>query len=111
MVNAELALPRGRAAAADDESDSDAPAAAGDAAPLAAYLKDPTPGVTLVFEAIRYDFEGDDKRKQDRVRKFYAAIPDVVELHKVLAAGSARARPNRWSARPDSAWTPPRSIC
>jgi DNA polymerase-3 subunit delta len=82
VVNAELALPRGRAAASDDESDGDAPAAAGDAAPLVAYMKDPTPGVTLIFEAIRYDFEGDDKRKQDRVRKFYAAIPDVVELHK-----------------------------
>ena len=57
-------------------------AGAGDAAPLAAYLKDPTPGVTLIFEAIRHDFEGEDKRKQDRVRKFYAAIPDVVELQK-----------------------------
>jgi DNA polymerase-3 subunit delta len=83
VVNAELALPRGRAAAeTDDEGDLPATAGAGDAAPLAAYLKDPTPGVTLVFEAIRFDFEGEDKRKQDRVRKFYAAIPDVVELQK-----------------------------
>lgn len=80
IVNAELALPRSRAAADDEEGDSPAAAGAGDAAPLAAYLKDPTPGVTLVFEAIRHDFEGEDKRKQDRVRKFYAAIPDVVEL-------------------------------
>ncbi|MEO8596621.1 MAG: DNA polymerase III subunit delta [Candidatus Solibacter sp.] len=81
--NAELALPRGKAAAAE-EDDSDAPASAGsgDAAPLASYVKDPTPGVTIVFEAIRFDFEGDDKRKQERVRKFYAAIPDVVELQK-----------------------------
>jgi DNA polymerase-3 subunit delta len=83
VVNAELALPRGRAAASDDEEgDSAAPAAAGDAAPLTAYLKDPTPGVTLIFEAIRHDFEGEDKRKQDRVRKFYSAIPDMVELQK-----------------------------
>ena len=84
IVNAELALPRGRAAAAadDDEGDSPGGASGGDAAPLAAYLKDPTPGVTLVFEAIRHDFEGEDKRKQDRVRKFYGAIPDVVELQK-----------------------------
>jgi DNA polymerase-3 subunit delta len=82
VVNAELALPRGRAADVDDDGDSPGTAAAGDAAPLAAYLKDPTPGVTLVFEAIRHDFEGEDKRKQDRVRKFYAAIPDVVELQK-----------------------------
>jgi DNA polymerase-3 subunit delta len=82
IVNAELALPRGRVAVDDDEGDSPGAAGAGDAAPLAAYLKDPTPGVTLIFEAIRHDFEGEDKRKQDRVRKFYATIPDVVELQK-----------------------------
>ena len=82
IVNAELALPRGRAAADDEDDSSGGPSGAGDAAPLAAYLKDPTPGVTLVFEAIRHDFEGEDKRKQDRVRKFYAAISDVVELQK-----------------------------
>ena len=82
VVNAELALPRGKVAAEDDEGDSAGSAGAGDAAPLAAYLKDPTPGVTIVFEAIRHDFEGEDKRKQDRVRKFYAAIRDVVELQK-----------------------------
>ncbi|MEI9975350.1 MAG: hypothetical protein WDO73_26775 [Ignavibacteriota bacterium] len=33
---------------------------AGDAALLAGYLKDPTPGVAVVFEANRFDFEGDD---------------------------------------------------
>jgi len=82
IVNAELALPRVRAAADDEDDSSEGPSGAGDAAPLAAYLKDPTPGVTLVFEAIRHDFEGEDKRKQDRVRKFYAAISDVVELQK-----------------------------
>jgi DNA polymerase-3 subunit delta len=53
IVNAEAALPRGRAAEADSESGS---AADGDPAPLAAYLKDPTPGVALVFEASRFDF-------------------------------------------------------
>ncbi|MEO8373455.1 MAG: DNA polymerase III subunit delta [Candidatus Solibacter sp.] len=82
VVNAELALPRGKAAAEDDEGDGPASAGSGDAAPLAAYMKDPTPGVTIVFEAIRFDFEGEDKRKQERVRKFYAAIGDVVELQK-----------------------------
>src|ERR1039457_2621917 len=76
IVNAELALPRGKVAD-DEEGESGGAAGGGDAAPLAAYLKDPTPGVTLVFEAIRYDFEGEDKRKQDRVRKFYSAITDV----------------------------------
>src|SRR5207247_2859673 len=44
---------------------------------------------TLVFEASRFDFEGDDKRKQDRVRKFYSAIGTVVELHR-YTPGDAR---------------------
>src|SRR5215813_8013416 len=84
VVNAESALPRGKAAAAeeDDGETGAGPTGSGDAAVLADYLRDPTPGVTLVFEAIRFDFEGDDKRKQDRVRKFYSAIPEVVELQK-----------------------------
>jgi DNA polymerase-3 subunit delta len=81
VINAELAMPRARASSEDD-AESESTATAGDATPLANYLKDPTPGVTLVFEAMRFDFEGDDKRKQDRVRKFYSAIPDPVELRK-----------------------------
>ena len=79
VVNAEAALPRGRAAAEDDEGES---AGSGDSGPLNEYLKDPTPGVVIVFEAIRFDFEGDDKRKQERVRKFYAAVRDIVELRR-----------------------------
>ncbi len=79
MVNAEAALPRGRAAAEEEDGES---AGAGDAAPLSAYLKNPTPGVVIVFEASRFDFEGDDKRKLERVRKFYAVIRDVVELRR-----------------------------
>jgi len=85
ILNAESALPRGRSAG--DDADSDSPS--GDAGPLAAYLKDPTPGVSMVFEAARFDFEGDDKRKQERVRKFYTAITDVVELRRF---GSREAR-------------------
>ena len=86
VVNGEAALPRGRAI--EDDSESEA-GGAGDASALAAYMKDPTPATTLIIEAIRFDFEGDDKRKQDRVRKFYAAIPEVVELRR-FAAHEAR---------------------
>ena len=82
VVNAEAALPRGRAAEADGESGA---VADGDPAPLAAYVKDPTPGVALVFEASRFDFEGDDKRKLERVAKFYAAVPEAVELRRLDA--------------------------
>src|SRR5690242_9480543 len=77
IMNAEAVLPRGRS-----EEDSEAESAPGAGSALAEYMRDPTPGVTLVFEAMRYDFEGDDKRKQERVRKFFAAIPEVVELRR-----------------------------
>jgi DNA polymerase-3 subunit delta len=85
VANAEAALPRGRS---DDESES--AGSPSDASSLAAYIRDPTPGVALVFEAARFDFEGDDKRKQDRVRKFYSAVPDVIELRR-FASHEARA--------------------
>jgi DNA polymerase-3 subunit delta len=84
VVNAEAALPRGRAVEENEDAEPGAApssSAAGEA-PLAAYLKSPSPGVTLVFEAIRFDFEGDDKRKQERVRKFFGSIQDVVELRR-----------------------------
>src|SRR5205807_8631760 len=44
--------------------------------------KDPTPGVALVCEASRFDFDGEDKRKLERVRKFYSAIGNPVELRR-----------------------------
>lgn len=78
IMNAEAALPRGRAAAEEEAGGE----SAGDSGPIDAYMKDPTPGVVLVFEAIRFDFEGDDKRRQERVRKFYDAIPEIVELRR-----------------------------
>jgi DNA polymerase III subunit delta len=93
IVNAEGVLPKGRALS-DDEGDG----SAGDSAPLSAYLKDPTPGVALVFEASRFDFEGDDKRKLDRVRKFYGAIPDVIELRR-YASHEARRETEALAAR------------
>jgi DNA polymerase-3 subunit delta len=89
VTNAEAALPRGRLTDSDSDSEGGS-AGSGDTALLAGYLKDPTPGVALIFEAIRFDFEGEDKRKQERVRKFYSAIEAVVELHK-FAVQDARA--------------------
>ena len=83
VSSAELALPRGRAAAAVEEEDDSAAAKPGGADSLAAYCKDPTPGTVLVFDTHRWDFEGEDKAKMDRLRKFYAAIPTVVEFTKL----------------------------
>jgi DNA polymerase-3 subunit delta len=88
VTGAEAAMPRSsrRAAAADDDDDEagdgDGPAAAASAGPLEAYVKSPTPGVTLVLEATRWDFEGEDKARSERARKFFGAIPDVVEFRR-----------------------------
>ncbi|MBI5086294.1 MAG: DNA polymerase III subunit delta [Acidobacteria bacterium] len=87
VTSAESALPRGRAARDDDEEDSSAKD--GGAAALTAYCKDPTPGVVLVFDARKWDFDGEDKAKMERLRKFYAAIPSAVEFAR-LSAQDAR---------------------
>ena len=44
---------------------------------LVRFLKDPPPGVTLVLQCSRYDFDGDDKAKLERVQKHFAAVPSV----------------------------------
>lgn len=92
VTGAEGALPRGRAAAASaDSEDSEAGGGGKDssASSLAAYVKDPTPGVVLVFDSNRYEFDGEDKAKQERVRKFYSAIPNAVEFPR-FAPGEAK---------------------
>lgn len=76
LGRAESALPRGKAAEADEETGG-----SGDASALEAYLHHPTPGTVLVIDASRYDFEGEDKARLERVRKFYSAVPAQVEFH------------------------------
>jgi DNA polymerase III subunit delta len=100
VANAEAVLPKGKV---DDDAEGES--AATSAGPLNDYLKDPTPGVVLLFEATRFDFDGDDKRRQDRVLKFYSAVRDVVELrrfssHEARQEGEALAR--RAGVRMDS---------
>ena len=84
---AEAALPRGKSAAVEPETDEGAGSAGkakGDAALLTAYCADPTPGVVLVFDCSRYDFEGEEKARCERVSKFYAAA-EIVEFHRTTA--------------------------
>ncbi len=50
------------------------------AAAIAGYLNDAAPGVVLVFECSRYEFDGDDKAKLQRVEKFYSAVGAQVEF-------------------------------
>ena len=82
-ANAEAALPMGRASEEAEEEGG----GRGDL--LAAYMKDPTPGVVLVFDCARYDFQGEDKAKLDRVRKFYAAVADTVDLRRYAVEDAA----------------------
>jgi DNA polymerase-3 subunit delta len=78
VSNAEAALPRTKA---DEEDDAEGQAAGG-VGELAAYLKDPSPGVVLLLKATRFEFAGDEKKKLERVRKFYATVAETVELER-----------------------------
>ena len=77
VANAEAAMPKGRASEESDGEDSGARVDL-----LGAYMRDPTPGVALVFDCHRFDFDGEDKGKLDRVRKFYAGVRDTLELRR-----------------------------
>jgi DNA polymerase III subunit delta len=79
VTSAETALPR-RLTENDDAG----------MALLAKYLGQPTPGTVLVFDCSRYDFEGDDKAKLERVQKFYAKIPAQVEFRPYTAESARR---------------------
>jgi DNA polymerase III subunit delta len=78
IAGAEAALPRGRRMASEASDDTGETGGAdsreGDADGLAAYLREPTPGTVLVIEASRYDFDGEDKPKLERVQKFFAGF-------------------------------------
>lgn len=51
-----------------------------DLKPLVEYLSNPTPGVVVLFEATRFGLDGDDKKKAERVARFFSAVKDVVEF-------------------------------
>ncbi len=75
--NAENVLGRSREV---EEDEAAAPPGAGG---LEAYFRSPTPGVVLLFEALRFDWEDrDEKRKLERLVRFFQAVPVKVELHR-----------------------------
>jgi len=92
LARAEAALPRGKAvgrgsAPSDDDDES---ATGGDTAALTAYLREPTPDVVLVVDSSRFEFDGEDKARQERVQKFFSFIPAQVEF-RPFAPDAARA--------------------
>ena len=81
VSGAEGALPR-RLTSTEDKDPADA------TSQLKQFIKNPAPGVTIVFDSHRFDFEGEDKAKTERVRKFYAAIPNIVEFPRATPASA-----------------------
>jgi DNA polymerase-3 subunit delta len=84
-ASAEAALPRGKAAAAGEDEGTTGGSKSADSSLLAEYCKDPTPGVVIIFDSSRYGLDGEDKAKNERVAKFYAAAPETVEFAPVNA--------------------------
>jgi DNA polymerase III subunit delta len=80
VAGAEAAVPKGRAKADEDTSGLKE---------LEAYLGNPTPGTTIVFDCSRYDFDGDDKTRVENLRKFYSAVKTHVEFPR-FSKDSAR---------------------
>ncbi|HEX4275876.1 MAG TPA: DNA polymerase III subunit delta [Bryobacteraceae bacterium] len=91
VIGAETAMPRSArgATAGEDDDDDGGSSSPGSLGVLEAYVKSPTPGVTLIFEATRWDLDGEDKAKSERARKFYSAIPDIVEF-RAFSSDEAR---------------------
>jgi DNA polymerase-3 subunit delta len=86
--SAEAALPKGRIAATQVDEDGTGKLAA--AGPVADYVRNPVPGVVLVFDCSRFDLEGDDKSKVQRVQKFYGSIRHQVEFERFHASQARR---------------------
>jgi len=99
VAGAEAALPRRLTAEKEDARKDEG------AGLLKAWLANANPDVTVVFDCSRYDFDGDDKPKLERVGKFYNAIPDVVDLPR-YSPDAARALLNRRAKELELSITP-----
>jgi DNA polymerase III subunit delta len=81
ISSAEGALPRGRTAAVADDDEEDSGVKAKNGAGLVAdYVRDPSPGTVVVFDCSRYEFEGEDKARIERVQKYYGSVAQQVEF-------------------------------
>jgi len=75
--NAEAVLVRVR-----DTDDEDAPAAKSD--PFGGYFRNPTPGVVVLIEALRFDWDDRDERKKlERLAKYFSPGPVTVEMRRL----------------------------
>jgi DNA polymerase III subunit delta len=88
LARAEAVLPRGKVSS--NKGDDDDEATGGDADALTSYLREPTPDVVVVVDSARYEFDGEDKARQERVQKFFSVVPAQVEF-RAFAPDAARA--------------------
>ncbi len=88
VASAEAALPRTRASAEEDGSER-SPSKTGPKELLEAYMRSPSGDTVLVFDAARSGSGSEEKSMLDRVRKFYAAVPNHVEFER-FSLDSAR---------------------
>ena len=79
-TSAEAAMPKVAKSDDDEEGGGGSTGGSSDVTPLVDYLRNPTPGVVVLFEATRFGLEGEDKKKAERVAKFFSAVKDVVEF-------------------------------
>ena len=81
VAGAEAVVPKGRSKQDEDSNGSKE---------LAAYLNNPTPDTTIVFDCSRYDFDGDDKTKVENLRKFFASLKAQVEFPRFTPDAARR---------------------
>jgi DNA polymerase-3 subunit delta len=95
LAGAEAAVPRAKGGARGASADEDDEGEAKDSGDvLADYVRQPTPGTTIVIDCSRFGFEGEDKAKIERVQKHFAAAPAVVEF-RPYSPEAARAMAQR----------------
>jgi DNA polymerase III subunit delta len=57
---------------------------------LAAYLANPTPETTIVFDCSRYELDGDDKTRVENLRKFFAGVKAQVDFPRFAPEAARR---------------------
>ena len=60
------------------------------------------PGTDLVFDSSRYDFDGDDRAKLERVQKFYSSIRGRGGVSSLHGGIGAPRWPRTWLGKPGS---------
>jgi DNA polymerase-3 subunit delta len=98
LGRAEAAVPRARAGAASSKASSTnedgEETSTSDAQSLEDYLKQPTPDAVVVLDCSRYEFEGEDKARIEKVQKYFGSVANVVEF-RPFSPEAARALAQR----------------